>query len=84
MTVLRAGKTIEVALPVSREHDQLLGAYDGEYPSYFVCGPLVFSPVVSNAVSYYFQYNPALGGRNSPLSTRRSDRAHSRANSSSW
>ena len=75
VTVLRAGKTIEVSLPVSREHDQLLRAYDGEYPSYFVCGPLVFSPVVSNAVSYYFQYNPGLGGRNSPLSTRRSDRS---------
>jgi S1-C subfamily serine protease len=76
MTVFRDGKSIEVALPVSREPDQLLRSYDGGYPSYFVCGPLVFSPVVSNAVSYYFQYNPGLGGRNSPLSIRRSDRAH--------
>ena len=50
-------------------------SYDGRYPSYFVCGPLVFSPVVSNAISYYFQYNPMLAGRNSPLTTRRSDRA---------
>ena len=73
--MLRAGKTIEVALPVSREPDQLLRGYDGRYPSYFVCGPLVFSPVVSNAISYYFQYNPMLAGRNSPLTTRRSDRA---------
>ena len=37
-------------------------------------GPCVFSPVVSNAIGYYFQYNPALAGRNSPLTTRRSDR----------
>ena len=73
--MLRAGKTIEVALPVSRQHDRLLRGYDGRYPSYFVCGPLVFSPVVSNAISYYFQYNPTLAGRNSPLTTRRSDRA---------
>jgi S1-C subfamily serine protease len=74
MSVLRAGKTIEVALPVNRENDNLLRGYDGRYPSYFVCGPLVFSPVAGNAISYYFQYNPALAGRNSPLSIRRTDR----------
>ena len=49
MTVMRAGKTIEVALPVSRQPDHLLRGYEGRYPSYFVCGPLVFSPAVSNA-----------------------------------
>jgi S1-C subfamily serine protease len=75
VAVLRAGKAIEVALPVSREPDVLLKSYDGRYPSYFVCGPLVFSPVVSNAISFYFQYNPMLVGRNSPLTTRRTDRA---------
>jgi S1-C subfamily serine protease len=75
VTVIRAGKSIEVNLPVSRQPDQLLRGYDGRYPSYFVCGPLVFSPVVSSAITYYFQYNPMLGGRNSPLTTRRSDRA---------
>jgi S1-C subfamily serine protease len=75
VTVLRAGKTIELALPVSCESDHLLRGYDGRYPSYFVCGPLVFSPAMANAISYYFQYNPMLGGRNSPLATRRVDRA---------
>jgi S1-C subfamily serine protease len=75
VSVLRAGKTIEVALPVSRESDHLLRGYDGSYPSYFVCGPLVFSPVAGNAIAYYFQYNPGLAGRNSPLTIRRSDRA---------
>jgi hypothetical protein len=38
-------------------------------------GPLVFSPVVANAVSYYYQINLVLGVRNSPLTTRRADRA---------
>jgi S1-C subfamily serine protease len=75
VSVLRAGKTIDVALPVSRENDHLLRGYDGSYPSYFVCGPLVFSPVAGNAIAYYFQYNPGLAGRNSPLTIRRSDRA---------
>jgi S1-C subfamily serine protease len=75
VTVLRDNKAVEVALPVSSKSDHLLRGYDGGYPSYFVCGPLVFSPVNSNAITYYFQYNPMLGGRNSPLTTRRSDRA---------
>ncbi len=75
VSIVRAGKTVEVALPVSCEPDRLLRGYDGRYPSYFVCGPLTFSPVVSNAISYYFQYNPMLASRNSPLMTRRSDAA---------
>ena len=75
VSVVRAGKTIEVALPVSCEPDRLLRNYDGRYPSYFVCGPLTFSPVISNAINFYFQYNPMLAGRNSPLTTRRTDRA---------
>ena len=32
VSVLRAGKTIEVALPVSREPDRLLRGYDGRLP----------------------------------------------------
>jgi hypothetical protein len=32
-------------------------------------------PVYQEAATYYFQCNPMLAGRNSPLSTRRSDRA---------
>ena len=56
--VLRAGKAIEVALPVSREPDQLLRGYDGRYPSYFVCGPLVFSPVVSTHFPIIFNTIP--------------------------
>ena len=75
VSVLRDGKPIAVTLPVDRQNDYLLRGYDGRYPSYFVCGPLVFSPVSANAISYYFQYNPALAGRNSPLTIRRSDRA---------
>jgi S1-C subfamily serine protease len=75
VTILRAGKLLEVALPVSREAGRLLKDYDGRYPSYFVFGPLVFSPVVSNAVSMYFQYNPMLVGRSSPMTTRHADQA---------
>jgi hypothetical protein len=75
VTLLREGKLIEVSLPVRREAGRVIRGYEGHYPSYFVCGPLVFSPVVSDAVSFYFQYNPMLAGRGSPMTTRRSDRA---------
>ncbi|MGO9601599.1 MAG: trypsin-like peptidase domain-containing protein [Isosphaeraceae bacterium] len=75
VSVLRAGKSLEVALPVSRDSGRLLRSYEGRYPSFFVCGPLVFSPVVMDAASFYFQFNPMLAGRSSPLTTRRSDRA---------
>jgi S1-C subfamily serine protease len=75
VSVLRAGQSLTIALPVSREPDRLLRDYAGRYPSYFVCGPLVFSPVYQEAATFYFQYNPMLVGRNSPLTTRRSDRA---------
>jgi S1-C subfamily serine protease len=75
VSVVREGKTIEVALPVSREPGRLMRGYEGRYPSYFVCGPLVFSPVVLDAVSMYFRYNPMLVGRNSPMTTRAADQA---------
>jgi hypothetical protein len=72
---MRDGKLIEVGLPVNREAGRLFRGYEGRYPSYFVCGPLVFSPVVADAVSVYFRGSPQLMSRNSPLSTRYADRA---------
>jgi S1-C subfamily serine protease len=75
VSVVRDGKPLEVALPVSRDPGRLIRGYEGRYPSYFVCGPLVFSPVVSDAVSMYFRYNPMLAGRSSPMTTRGSDQA---------
>ena len=48
LSLLRAGKSLDVALPVSRDPGRLLRGYEGRYPSYFVCGPLVFSPVVTD------------------------------------
>jgi hypothetical protein len=75
VSLMRDGKPIEVAVPVTREPGRLIRGYDGRYPSYFICGPLVCSPVVSEAISMYFRYSPQLGVRNSPLVTRNSDQA---------
>jgi S1-C subfamily serine protease len=51
LTVVRAGKTVAVQLPVSSEHPTLVTDLRGEYPSYFIYGPLVFSPATWQLVS---------------------------------
>ena len=59
ITVVRDGKTLEVALPVTREDDRLIKPYRGQYPAYFVHGPLVFSPAIDEAVSMYCGKQPS-------------------------
>jgi S1-C subfamily serine protease len=72
--VVRAGRTIDGRLPVSRDDDHMIRGYEGKMPSYFVCGSLVFSPAMREAVSTYYRANPGIGVRNSPLITRSADR----------
>ena len=74
--VVRAGRPMDVRLPVGRDDDRLIRGYNGKPPSYFVCGPLVFSPVARDAISFYYQLNPGIAGRNSPMHTRGNDRMH--------
>jgi S1-C subfamily serine protease len=70
--VIRDGTTLEVRLPVTRDDDRLIKSYQGQYPPYFVHGPLVFSPVFEEAVSMYLQNAPAaIPG--SPLVARNRD-----------
>jgi S1-C subfamily serine protease len=51
LTVVRAGKSLHVELPVSSEHPTLVMDLRGSYPSYFIYGPLVFSPASWQFVS---------------------------------
>ncbi len=44
LTLVRAGKSLQIQLPVSSEHPTLVTDLRGSYPSYFIYGPLVFSP----------------------------------------
>jgi S1-C subfamily serine protease len=74
LSVIRAGRVIDVRLPVDRDDDRLIRGYEGKPPSYFVCGPLVFSPAMREAVSTYFRANPGIIERNSPIITRGGDR----------
>ena len=71
--LIREGKPLEVMMPVTREDDRLIKPYRGQYPPYFVHGPLVFSPAIEQALPIYAQGNP-LAMVGSPLSTRETDR----------
>jgi len=43
MTIVRAGRTLTISLPLVTERPQLVPDLRGAYPSYFIYGPLVFS-----------------------------------------
>jgi S1-C subfamily serine protease len=71
--LIRGGKRLEASIVATREGDRLIRPYQGRYPSYFVHGPLVFSPAIEEALPTYAENNPfAMLG--SPLSTRDTDR----------
>jgi S1-C subfamily serine protease len=75
VTVLRDGMEKAVGLPVAMGDLSLIRSYSGESPSYFVCGPLVFSPAMAEALPFYFRAHPVLALDSSPIASRRSDRA---------
>lgn len=51
LTIVRADKSLAVQLPVSSDHPTLVTDLHGTYPSYFVYGPMVFSPATWQLVS---------------------------------
>ena len=69
---VRDGKPIDSYLPATRDDNRLLKPYHGQYPTYFVHGPLVFSPAISAGVQLYMRGNPgALCG--TPVMMREND-----------
>jgi S1-C subfamily serine protease len=71
--LVRDGKRLESVVPVTREDNRLIKPYVGQYPSYFVHGPFVYSPAYEQALTTYAQGNP-LAMVGSPLSTRETDK----------
>jgi S1-C subfamily serine protease len=51
LTVVRAGKTLAVEVPVASTRPMLIPLLEGTYPSYFVYGPLVFSNATIEFIS---------------------------------
>src|ERR1700678_4058396 len=76
LTVVRSGKVVKIELPVSAERPTLVGDLHGNYPSYFIYGPMVFStatwPFISGLESNTGTVR-ALGFAKSPLITRAID-----------
>lgn len=77
LTVVRAGKELPVLVPVSPKYPMLIQNLDGAYPSYFIYGPLVFSPATREFVSAFSSgaesLLPALTLTGNPLATRSGD-----------
>jgi len=51
LTLVRAGKKQTVQMPVPTHRALLIEGLQGDYPSYFICGPLVFSRVTLESMT---------------------------------
>ncbi len=76
LSVIRAGKAMQIELPVVSSRPRLVNTLSGAYPSYFVYGPMVFSRATWEFRSFF---NNNSGSLNSfafnaqPLVTRMAD-----------
>jgi S1-C subfamily serine protease len=74
LTIFRAGKTMTLQMPVSPQYPLLVPEKEGNYPSYFIYGPLVFSRGSSELARAVSRYGgSAVGLFTSPLFTRMLD-----------
>jgi S1-C subfamily serine protease len=53
LTIVRAGKTLQVQLPVAADHPTLVADLHGGYPPYFVYGPMCFSVATRQMLSNF-------------------------------
>ncbi len=76
LTIVRGGKTMQVQVPVNGPRPLLIPPLDGDYPSYFVYGPIVFSRATAEYLSFISNNAHLLNAYSfnaSPLVTRRGD-----------
>ena len=76
LTIVRAGRTMHVQVPVGGPRALLIPSLDGKYPSYFVYGPIVFSRATIEYLSFIGNNAQALNAyalNGSPLVTRRGE-----------
>jgi len=77
LTVIRAGAAVDVELPAPPRQPLLVEELAGAYPSFFVCGPVVFAAASVEQIQALMG-NPRwvgfLGSRNNPLVTRMADK----------
>lgn len=76
LTVVRAGQKLQVELPVVTERPLLIPDLKGDYPPYFVYGPLVFTKASAEFISVLHGNAGMMAAFNavrSPLVTRQGD-----------
>ena len=73
LTVWRDRALIDVSLPVKISRNVVIRHLKNEYPSYFIFGPLVFSPATQELVASLSRVTTQLSIRASPLIRRRAD-----------
>jgi S1-C subfamily serine protease len=76
LTIERAGQSLKVAPRVASERPSLIPELKGEYPPYFIYGPVVFSKVTGAFVNGLLQNGEwlrALSAIGSPMVTLRSE-----------
>jgi hypothetical protein len=76
LTIIRAGQTLKVNVPVYSGRPHLIGDLKGGYPSYFIFGPIVFSRATVEFMSFLGNSAAAINAyayTASPLVTRRGD-----------
>jgi S1-C subfamily serine protease len=80
LTIWRGGKELSIQLPVPSRRPMLIPDLLGEYPPYFVYGPLVLSSATTQLMAALagtqnqHSWLPGLSFAGSPLVTRRGDR----------
>ena len=80
LTIVRAGKRLQIELPVSSHRSRVIPDLEDSRPSYFVFGPLIFSEATSQLLDDYAAGDKAadwlldLCYMKSPLVTRTSDK----------
>jgi S1-C subfamily serine protease len=77
LTLVRAGKEVKLELPVAPDRPLLIPDIKGEYPAYFVYGPLVFTKVTLPFLSFLSNNASLMNAFSfiqSPLVARRGDR----------
>ncbi len=76
LTVLRKGESLKIDLPAKTKYPTLIASLKGKYPTYFIYGPLVFSPVTNefaSALDRTGRVYALLASIGSPLALRRGD-----------
>ena len=72
LTIVRAGKTEQIQMPVPTHRPLLIDALQGQYPSYFILGPVVFERASIESLQLIRARGPAVLGN--PMVARLGDR----------